>query len=131
MGSPPAGSITLCAHVHQRYVLIPTRMRWSEAQTYCRETHTDLITIESLEDMKILAGVADTSVFKVMFWTGLMKHEVKSWMWSSGGTPGLGDYTNWASPPNSSQDCGAMRGDGKWLGELCAATLPCVCQTGE
>lgn len=106
-------------------------MKWDAAQRYCREKHSDLATIESLKDMKMLASIAAARSFRGMLWIGLKKYEVKSWMWSSGDTPRLAGYANWATLPTSSNNCGALRGDGKWLGVLCAKTLPFVCQTGE
>lgn len=106
-------------------------MTWDETQSYCRENHTDLVTIQSLDDMKTLSMIAAGSNVTSMIWTGLRRYDVKSWMWSSGDTPGLADYDNWASLLTSSQDCGALRVDGKWLGVDCNTALPFVCQTGE
>ncbi|XP_029706379.1 C-type mannose receptor 2-like [Takifugu rubripes] len=124
-----AGSITLCTHVHQEYVLVSKNMMWGAARAYCRENHTDLATIESLKDMKMLASIAAARSITGLIWIGLKKYELKSWMWSSGDTPGLTGYTNWATLPTSSNNCGALSGDGKWLGVLCTETLPFVCQT--
>lgn len=63
-------------------------------------------------------------------WIGLEKGVVGSWMWSVGEAQTT-DYTNWASPPDSSHNCGGMRGDGKWLSASCGANLPFVCQEGN
>lgn len=106
-------------------------MTWSKAQRYCRENYTDLVTIESLDDIKMLSRIAPASSGTTKIWIGLTRHNAKNpWMWSSGDTPGLVDYTNWASLPTS-QKCGAVRVDGKWLSEGCNTALPFVCQTGE
>lgn len=121
----------MCAHVQQEYVLISKQLNWDHAQKYCRENHNDLVTIESLHDMKVLASIAAASSVASLMWIGLKKNEVKSWVWSSGDTPGIAGYTNWATLPSSSHNCGALRSDGKWLGEFCATALPFVCQTGE
>lgn len=121
----------MCTQVQKEYVLIAKPMQWDEAQSYCRENHTDLVTIQSLGDMQMLSRIAAAGGVKSMTWTGLRRSSVKSWMWSSGDTPGLADYANWASLPSASQSCGAMRDDGKWLGVVCKTELPFVCQTGE
>lgn len=106
-------------------------MQWDAAQRYCRENHNDLVTIESLKDMKMLSSIAAASSITGLIWTGLKKYEVKSWMWSSGDTPGLAGYANWATLSDSSYNCGALRSDGKWLVVFCPKTLPFVCQSGE
>lgn len=107
-------------------------MTWNKAQIYCRENYTDLVTIQSLDDMKMLSRIAAASSTTKKIWIGLTRYNAKKrWMWSSGDTPGLVDYTNWASLPTSSQKCGAVTVDGKWLGEGCNTALPFVCQTGE
>lgn len=106
-------------------------MMWGAAQRYCRENHSDLVTIESLKDMKMLSSIAAARNITGQLWIGLKEYEVESWMWSSGNTPGLTGYTNWATLPNSSNNCGALRDDGKWLGGFCTKTLPFVCETSE
>lgn len=126
-----AGSITLGSHVQKEYLLISESMTWDDAQKYCRDYHTDLATIQGPDDMKTLSGIAAASSITSLIWVGLRKHGVKSWKWSSGDNPGIADYANWASLPTSSQSCGALRDDGKWLGAACNAALPFVCQTGE
>lgn len=126
-----AGSITLGSHIQKEYLLISQSMTWDEAQKYCRDYHTDLATIQGLDDMKTLSSIAAARRITSMIWIGLREYGVKSWKWSSGDNLGKADYANWASLPTSSQNCGALRDDGKWLSAACNAALPFVCQTGE
>lgn len=126
-----AGSATLCTHVQKEYVLISQYMKWGDAQRYCREKHTDLVTIQSLDHREILSRIALASNTTQRFWIGLKNSKVQSWRWSSGDTPGIAHYANWASLPSSSPNCGALRADGKWLNLFCNTALPFVCQTGE
>lgn len=81
-----AGSITLCAQVPQGYVLISKEMTWSDAQSYCREKHTDLVTIKSLGDMKEMSSIAAANGVRSMIWIGLKKSMTTSsgdgWKWS-------------------------------------------------
>lgn len=125
----------LSSHIYREYQLITLRKTWDEAQVYCREMHTDLATIGSHDDMKMLVNMTAKSSVKENIWIGLKKTGVaESWLWSVGETQsshGVTEYTNWASLPNSSHDCGGMRGDGKWLSALCSTTIPFVCQEGK
>lgn len=123
----------MCSHV-QDYYLITTAKQWGEAQSYCRETYTDLATLDSLDDMKKLANLAAASGIRVQIWIGLTHNGVASWMWSTTETQtsyGLAQYTNWASLPDPSHHCGGMRVDGKWFSALCERHLPFVCQSGK
>lgn len=106
-------------------------MTWNNAQTYCRENHIDLATIRNRDDMTKLAKMPSDGVSSA--WIGLKKNGVASWQWSVGETQtsdGLVNYTNWASSPDSSHDCGGMRDDGKWLSAPCGNLNPFVCQEG-
>lgn len=123
----------MCSHV-QDYYLITRAKKWGEAQIYCRETYTDLATLDSLDDMKRLANLAAASGIRKQIWIGLTHNGVASWMWSTTETQtsyGLAQYTNWASFPDPSHHCGGMRVDGKWFSALCKTQLPFVCQSGK
>ncbi|KAE8284285.1 hypothetical protein D5F01_LYC17616 [Larimichthys crocea] len=124
-----SGCVILCSQYEQEYVLIDTSMTWNNAQTYCRENHIDLATIRNRDDMTKLAKTPSDGVSSA--WIGLKKNGVASWQWSVGETQtsdGLVNYTNWASSPDSSHDCGGMRDDGKWLSAPCGNLNPFVCQ---
>lgn len=41
------------------YHFVSEPKNWTDAQSYCRETHTHLVAIETMEDMDILKGMAD------------------------------------------------------------------------
>lgn len=59
-----------------KVVFVSHLKTWSEAQLYCREKHTDLITLRTNEDKKKLASFRG--------WIGLHHPEGKEWMWSKG-----------------------------------------------
>lgn len=133
-GRPSAGFATLQSRIHREYYLINRAMTWVEAQSYCRENYVDLATVGSYDDMKMMKTMAVASGLSQEIWIGLKKTGVASWLWSVGETQtshGLVEYANWASSPGSSQHCGAMRADGKWLSASCGTQYPFVCQEGR
>ncbi|KAJ8357973.1 hypothetical protein AAFF_G00047790, partial [Aldrovandia affinis] len=58
----------------QRYILIPERKTWREAQSYCRENHTDLASVRNQAENQEIWNLAGQ-----MVWIGLLR---ESWKWS-------------------------------------------------
>ena len=104
---------------------------WEDAQTYCREYFTDLVTIRSHEDMETLIKLTNGINVPSEIWIGLKKTGMGTWSWSVGEKTRSAGYSNWAASPASSHHCGGMGGDGKWFGRLCNTTLPFVCHGGR
>lgn len=63
------------------YVYISTRMNWTDAQSYCRRTYTDLATIASVEEnQKVL-----NTVKNYQGWIGMNRISTYDfWKWSDG-----------------------------------------------
>ncbi|XP_063750026.1 C-type mannose receptor 2-like [Eleginops maclovinus] len=123
-----SSSVTLYSEVVREYHLMNENKEWEEAQAYCREYFTDLVTIGSHDEMKTLITLTNNMTGEI--WIGLKKTGMLTWSWSIGEKNGLAEYSNWAASPVSSQHCGSMRGDGKWISGLCTTTRPFVCQGG-
>ncbi|KAM3590489.1 uncharacterized protein V6R79_010924 [Siganus canaliculatus] len=98
---------------------------WSDAQSYCRENYTDLVTVRSDEEWKNILSVIGRGEFH---WIGLFRE--KNHLWSDGSKS---SFTYWggSSPPAGERNvlCAAadLQDSGKWKFLSCDTTLPSVC----
>ncbi|XP_035982496.1 L-selectin-like [Fundulus heteroclitus] len=114
---------------------------WTEAQSFCREKYTDLVTISSMEDVTKLNNMVDPNTMVYMdddskhrAWIGLFD-DVNSWRWTTSDTniyiDGEAEFTNWApGEPNNywgAESCAAMWENGFWNDFNCRATSTAVC----
>ncbi|XP_039655535.1 secretory phospholipase A2 receptor-like [Perca fluviatilis] len=116
-----------------QYYFVYDRKNFTEAQRYCREKHTDLVTVDSMEVMKILTNTADLdnmfySNNSYRAWIGLYNdHVLGSWRWSlsdpSFYKPGETEFRRWAAGrPNagdSGKICTGMGSNGLWYDDSC------------
>nr|XP_055035542.1 C-type mannose receptor 2-like [Misgurnus anguillicaudatus] len=105
------------------YVFVYERKNWTEAQSYCREHHTDLVSIRNETENKRIRSLLQKNDYWV--WIGLYRSP--SWSDQSNST-----FSNWRSgKPNNvenSEDCTAVSFiDGKWTDENCDLSLPFFC----
>uniref|UniRef100_A0A3Q1CQE1 C-type lectin domain-containing protein n=1 Tax=Amphiprion ocellaris TaxID=80972 RepID=A0A3Q1CQE1_AMPOC len=90
----------------QFYHIVTAAMTWTDAQSYCREKYTDLVTINSMEDMvrlrDQLGGKDDDQ-----FWIGLYG-DLDNWKWSlekERNEEGQAEYSVWyPGQPNMYSD---------------------------
>ncbi|XP_057188915.1 secretory phospholipase A2 receptor-like isoform X2 [Triplophysa rosa] len=103
------------------YILITDRKNWRDAQSYCRQYHTDLASIHSLEEQNQICSVSGDTRW---VWIGLSSD---SWQWSDQWSL---SFTNWAAgQPSASGDCVAMSttDSGKWIQNSCVLQYPFIC----
>ncbi|XP_066512983.1 macrophage mannose receptor 1-like [Hoplias malabaricus] len=75
------GLCRVSAHVPYQYHFVNENKTWTEAQSYCRETHTDLATINNMEEMMNLnMTLKDKTTSSV--WIGLQIGDTGRWLWS-------------------------------------------------
>ncbi|XP_076837008.1 secretory phospholipase A2 receptor-like [Brachyhypopomus gauderio] len=101
------------------YQLVLEPMSWYEAQRYCREKYTDLISIRDQEQNEEvnLNGKNSTTPF----WIGLLCDD---WEWTDGG---LSTYRNWGTDhPQRTGDCTTLLG-GKWVSVPCGNGQSALC----
>ncbi|XP_054914563.1 macrophage mannose receptor 1-like [Poeciliopsis prolifica] len=111
---------------------------WTEAQQYCREKHTDLVTVTNMKDMKRLINISDGD--KREAWIGLYNQTngTRTWYWS---LPGLEFNENGSNSSfrhwnlqfnneiiNSGQCVMTVFDDGgRWKNENCTERKPFIC----
>ncbi|KAL1249198.1 hypothetical protein QQF64_020203 [Cirrhinus molitorella] len=114
----------------RQYHFVSQQRNWTEAQKYCREKHTDLVTINDMQeqnDTKQAIERVNSNVERV--WIGLKS--TNTWIWSrdpafySGGDL---RYKNWEnSQPKGNGDCVFMNNEGKWNDRNCSFTKYFIC----
>ncbi|XP_076866475.1 C-type mannose receptor 2-like isoform X2 [Brachyhypopomus gauderio] len=101
------------------YQLVLEPMSWYEAQRYCREKYTDLVSIRDQEQNEEvnLNGKNSTTPF----WIGLLCDD---WEWTDGG---LSTYRNWGTDQSQrTGDCTKLQ-RGKWTSVSCNTGFPALC----
>uniref|UniRef100_A0A8B9H5K1 C-type lectin domain-containing protein n=1 Tax=Astyanax mexicanus TaxID=7994 RepID=A0A8B9H5K1_ASTMX len=125
-------------YVPHRYHFVNQSTTWTEAQSYCRQTYTDLATINNMYEMK---KVNDTLKGKGRdyVWIGLDHGDTGKWGWSlgDGNFDTVGDsYQNWSigepNNPGGKEFCVAMYNqNGTWLDVECGDKYRFVCLDGK
>uniref|UniRef100_A0A3B5L4J3 C-type lectin domain-containing protein n=1 Tax=Xiphophorus couchianus TaxID=32473 RepID=A0A3B5L4J3_9TELE len=116
----------------QVYHVVNERKSWTEAQRYCRETYTDLVTINSTETMAQMKDILRDKTDE--FWIGLYG-DVNNWKWSLEKDgfyeKGQADLRLWNSgEPNNAEDhflsC-VTTTNSMWNIRPCSNTYPFIC----
>ncbi|KAK1154844.1 C-type mannose receptor 2-like, partial [Acipenser oxyrinchus oxyrinchus] len=114
------------SNIAERYTLIEELKTWTEAQQYCREHHTDLVSIKNAFENEEIVKKAQGKPF----WIGLFN---EPWKWSRQGD----DYTfhSWSNrKPNNwggDQNCVMMSKTGGWTDTGCNSQKSFFCCEGE
>ncbi|KAL6119017.1 uncharacterized protein ACO6RY_03680 [Pungitius sinensis] len=108
----------------ETFILISISMNWTQAQTYCREHHTDLAIVRNLaENQKVQSLVPPQSIVRI----GLFRD---GWKWSDGTDS---SFTNWKNgePKLSNEICAAadFSANGQWQVSFCQDMRPFICYT--
>ncbi|XP_054914694.1 C-type mannose receptor 2-like isoform X4 [Poeciliopsis prolifica] len=95
---------------------------WTEAQQYCREKHTDLVTVTNMKDMKRLINISDGDIKEA--WIGLydQTNGTRTWYWSLPGLEFNESETKWNK--GEPQDywyynCGILGLNATWFSDYC------------
>ncbi|KAM4563472.1 uncharacterized protein PAE49_011525 [Odontesthes bonariensis] len=118
-----------------QYYLVHEQKNWTEAQSYCREKHEDLATVDNMEDIQLLNNMASSSNI-TQAWIGLYD-DVNNWRWSMSNfsKPDEEEFRNWSpGEPNNvhiTEYCVVMYGNGRWNDEVCSRPLAVICSEGK
>ncbi|XP_033981474.1 uncharacterized protein LOC117478578 [Trematomus bernacchii] len=104
-----SGLSAVSSHAERQYHFVSEAKNMSEAQRYCREKHTDLATVDSMEVVELLNNMAGQ--YKQSAWIGLYDDR-DTWKWSMSDPsfygPGETEFRGWQSGlPYNAVCCGA------------------------
>ncbi|KAI5607679.1 hypothetical protein C0J50_12408, partial [Silurus asotus] len=106
-----------------KYILISESKTWYEAQTFCREKYTDLVSVRNQTENEEIRRLIQSSVNNYA-WIGLFND---SWKWSD---QSKSSFRYW-NPDKLSDDlqCAAVSGSEQhyWNNVSCTEQLPFIC----
>uniref|UniRef100_A0A3B4XD26 C-type lectin domain-containing protein n=1 Tax=Seriola lalandi dorsalis TaxID=1841481 RepID=A0A3B4XD26_SERLL len=109
-----------------QYVLVTEEKTWFEAQSYCRQHYTDLVSVRSPAENEEVRSRLQGNPAVQEAWIGLHRD---SWKWSDGSGSSFRHW--WESQPdnqNSTQACVHMQ-RGRWDDWRCATKFNFLCQS--
>ncbi|XP_054914561.1 secretory phospholipase A2 receptor-like [Poeciliopsis prolifica] len=111
----------------KKYHLIQEKKKWTEAQSYCREKHTDLISgTKQLQDEEVKNEISFVEINTYIF-TGLFRD---TWRWSDGSSFSFRHWHKWFDNQASyGGQCAMTKFDdgGRWRTENCDGRKPFIC----
>ncbi|XP_054914651.1 putative C-type lectin domain family 20 member A [Poeciliopsis prolifica] len=126
--------LVLSGSLPRQYHFVDKSLTWTEAQAYCRQTYTDIATIQDSEELTRLMDTLSSAWHRSDTWIGL--YSVIHWMWSDGFEGAGANYSNWEiifNEPNfdgASQFCVTIDGAGLWSDDYCAMNYSVLCYNG-
>uniref|UniRef100_A0A3Q2DE14 C-type lectin domain-containing protein n=1 Tax=Cyprinodon variegatus TaxID=28743 RepID=A0A3Q2DE14_CYPVA len=116
------------------YYFVNQSLNWTEAQTYCRQKHTDLASILNSEQQNQLIDTLTSAGQSSDVWIGLFSKI--HWKWSDGYTGSGADYRCWSTsnPPgfsHSDELCVVSYQSGTWFDARCSNNRPFLCCNGK
>uniref|UniRef100_A0A8C6SWI3 C-type lectin domain-containing protein n=1 Tax=Neogobius melanostomus TaxID=47308 RepID=A0A8C6SWI3_9GOBI len=106
----------------ERYFLNPSNLTWRGAQSFCRGSYTDLVTVKTPDQIQGLVGTSEGS----SVWIGLFRDE---WTWSDQTPRAFRAWDQW-NPSNQggSRNCVSLHMQySQWNSVSCETTYHFVC----
>lgn len=114
----------------QKFHLITQEMSWLEAQSYCRENHTDLISGQNQLGANEVRYLVNHSKINFIF-MGLFRD---TWRWSDGSSFSFRYWSlQFDNEQHKSSKCAMIAFDenGRWRNEDCGVKKHFICYDGE
>uniref|UniRef100_A0A3P9JMF0 C-type lectin domain-containing protein n=1 Tax=Oryzias latipes TaxID=8090 RepID=A0A3P9JMF0_ORYLA len=112
------------------FLLIYSFLNWTDAQSFCRDRHTDLISgPEQMETLdwgkteKLVLQSQDGFIF-----IGLFRD---AWQWSDGSSFSFRFWNLQYDDERNNRSCAMMNEGGRWSSENCSEEHPFICHDGE
>ncbi|XP_049423926.1 C-type mannose receptor 2-like isoform X4 [Epinephelus fuscoguttatus] len=106
---------------NKTFHLIKDKMSWPQAQNYCREHHTDLVSgDQQLEDNEFKTEIKSQKEV----WIGLFRD---SWRWSDGSNSSFRYWDLESDNDYHHNRCAMIKSNGKWRADKCDHKKPFFC----
>ncbi|KAK9524926.1 hypothetical protein VZT92_017283 [Zoarces viviparus] len=109
-----------------KFHLIDEKKTWLEAQSYCREHYTDLVSVPTQLNHEELKKIESDHSRDV--WIGLFRD---TWRWSDGSSFSFRSWDPEKFNDESNKRCAMTVSNGKWSSDECSHTKPFFCYDDE